>query len=60
MVMKLCSYFEYRFNLDPEEEHADSELWESLEIAQLKHIVTDLPDGLSKYLCEVSHCLFLL
>ncbi|XP_072027511.1 ATP-binding cassette sub-family C member 9-like isoform X2 [Amphiura filiformis] len=41
-----------RFNLDPEGDHPDSELWESLEIAQLKHIVTALPNGLDSFVSE--------
>ncbi|XP_072027512.1 ATP-binding cassette sub-family C member 9-like [Amphiura filiformis] len=41
-----------RFNLDPEGDHPDSELWESLEIAQLKHIVTSLANGLDSFVSE--------
>ena len=39
----------YRFNLDPEGNHLDNELWEALEIAQLKHIVTGLQNGLGQF-----------
>ncbi|KAJ8047635.1 ATP-binding cassette sub-family C member 9 [Holothuria leucospilota] len=41
-----------RFNLDPFNERTDDELWESLEIAQLKKVVTDLPDGLDGLVTE--------
>ncbi|XP_035660618.1 ATP-binding cassette sub-family C member 8-like isoform X5 [Branchiostoma floridae] len=38
-----------RFNLDPEEDSDDDELWRALEIAQLKDVVTDLPSKLGKW-----------
>ncbi|XP_070559237.1 ATP-binding cassette sub-family C member 9-like isoform X2 [Ptychodera flava] len=38
-----------RFNLDPESTKDDVELWEALEIAQLKEIVAELPDKLGYY-----------
>ncbi|XP_059829929.1 ATP-binding cassette sub-family C member 8 isoform X2 [Hypanus sabinus] len=41
-----------RFNLDPERKCTDSILWESLEIAQLKHVVKALPGGLDAIVTE--------
>ncbi|XP_038663728.1 ATP-binding cassette sub-family C member 8 isoform X3 [Scyliorhinus canicula] len=41
-----------RFNLDPEKKCTDSVLWESLEIAQLKHVVKALPGGLDAIVTE--------
>ncbi|XP_067849959.1 ATP-binding cassette sub-family C member 8 isoform X2 [Heptranchias perlo] len=41
-----------RFNLDPERKCTDSVLWESLEIAQLKHVVKALPGGLDATVTE--------
>ncbi|XP_072448331.1 ATP-binding cassette sub-family C member 8 isoform X4 [Chiloscyllium punctatum] len=41
-----------RFNLDPEKKCTDSVLWESLEIAQLKHVVKSLPGGLDAIVTE--------
>ncbi|GCB78590.1 hypothetical protein scyTo_0017756, partial [Scyliorhinus torazame] len=41
-----------RFNLDPEKKCTDSVLWESLEIAQLKHVVKALPGGLDATVTE--------
>ncbi|XP_069754521.1 ATP-binding cassette sub-family C member 8 isoform X2 [Narcine bancroftii] len=41
-----------RFNLDPEKKCTDSTLWESLEIAQLKHVVKALPGGLDATVTE--------
>ncbi|XP_032894884.1 ATP-binding cassette sub-family C member 8 isoform X2 [Amblyraja radiata] len=41
-----------RFNLDPEKKCTDSILWESLEIAQLKHLVKALPGGLDATVTE--------
>ena len=38
-----------RFNLDPEDKVSDWELWRSLEIAQLKSVVTELPNQLGKF-----------
>ena len=35
-----------RFNLDPEQLKSDEELWQALEIAQLKSTVTSLPGKL--------------
>ena len=35
-----------RFNLDPFEQHNDTQLWKTLEIAHLKAFVTTLPGGL--------------
>ncbi|KAK3795110.1 hypothetical protein RRG08_028311 [Elysia crispata] len=40
-----------RFNIDPFGNHTDSEIWTTLENAQLKSFVSELPGGLS-YLCE--------
>ncbi|GFS26380.1 multidrug resistance-associated protein 1, partial [Elysia marginata] len=40
-----------RFNIDPFEGHTDDEIWTTLENAQLKTFVSELPGGLS-YLCE--------
>eukprot|EP00058_Branchiostoma_floridae_P002183 XP_002587671.1 hypothetical protein BRAFLDRAFT_92715 [Branchiostoma floridae] len=41
-----------RFNLDPEEDSDDEELWRALEIAQLKDVVTDLPSKLDEMVTE--------
>ncbi|XP_078621139.1 ATP-binding cassette sub-family C member 9-like [Branchiostoma floridae x Branchiostoma japonicum] len=41
-----------RFNLDPEENSDDEELWRALEIAQLKDVVTDLPSKLDEMVTE--------
>ncbi|XP_035660614.1 ATP-binding cassette sub-family C member 8-like isoform X1 [Branchiostoma floridae] len=41
-----------RFNLDPEEDSDDDELWRALEIAQLKDVVTDLPSKLDEMVTE--------
>ena len=38
----------HRGNLDPLKEKSDHELWESLEIAQLKDVVAELEGGLGK------------
>ncbi len=35
-----------RYNLDPEGEKTDDEVWKALEIAQLKPIITALPSQL--------------
>ena len=35
-----------RRNLDPESKRTDQELWEALEIAQLKEVVSELDNGL--------------
>ncbi|XP_012946646.1 multidrug resistance-associated protein 1 [Aplysia californica] len=40
-----------RFNIDPFGTHTDDEIWATLENAQLKTFVSELPGGLS-YLCE--------
>lgn len=40
-----------RFNLDPFDKHSDSELWEALEMAEMKDHVSTLP---GKLLEEVS------
>ncbi len=39
-------------NLDPSESMSDTELWDALEIAQLKNVVTDLQDGLDFQVSE--------
>ncbi|XP_078700800.1 ATP-binding cassette sub-family C member 9-like isoform X2 [Branchiostoma floridae x Branchiostoma belcheri] len=41
-----------RFNLDPEDNVSDWELWRSLEIAQLKSVVTELPNQLDEMVTE--------
>ncbi|XP_078620680.1 ATP-binding cassette sub-family C member 9-like [Branchiostoma floridae x Branchiostoma japonicum] len=41
-----------RFNLDPEDKVSDWELWRSLEIAQLKSVVTELPNQLDEMVTE--------
>ncbi|XP_069777327.1 ATP-binding cassette sub-family C member 8-like isoform X2 [Narcine bancroftii] len=41
-----------RFNLDPYSKHSDEELWEVLEVAQLKLMVSELPEGLSALVAE--------
>ncbi|XP_071961323.1 ATP-binding cassette sub-family C member 9-like [Antedon mediterranea] len=41
-----------RFNLDPDGIHSDRELWEALEIAQLKRIVAELGTGLDSPVFE--------
>ncbi|XP_038620255.1 ATP-binding cassette sub-family C member 8 isoform X2 [Tachyglossus aculeatus] len=41
-----------RFNLDPEKKCTDSNLWEALEIAQLKPVVKALPGGLDATVTE--------
>lgn len=38
-----------RENLDPLSEYEDRELWNVLEIAQIKNVVASHPEGLSKY-----------
>uniref|UniRef100_UPI00398F0A29 ATP-binding cassette sub-family C member 8-like isoform X2 n=1 Tax=Pristiophorus japonicus TaxID=55135 RepID=UPI00398F0A29 len=43
-----------RFNLDPESVHSDEEVWETLEIAQLKPLVSELPEGLNTLMAEGS------
>ncbi len=40
--------FCYRYNLDPERQKTDDEVWKALEIAQLKPIITALPSQLGK------------
>ncbi|XP_077998555.1 ATP-binding cassette sub-family C member 9-like [Glandiceps talaboti] len=41
-----------RYNLDPESERSDDELWEALEIAQLKEVVIDLDKQLDADVSE--------
>ncbi|XP_078620823.1 ATP-binding cassette sub-family C member 9-like isoform X1 [Branchiostoma floridae x Branchiostoma japonicum] len=41
-----------RFNLDPEENSDDEELWKALEIAQLKTVVSDMPSKLDEMVTE--------
>ncbi|XP_033096664.1 ATP-binding cassette sub-family C member 8-like [Anneissia japonica] len=41
-----------RFNLDPDSFHSDKELWEALEIAQMKKVVADLGSGLDSPVFE--------
>ncbi|XP_067888123.1 ATP-binding cassette sub-family C member 9-like [Heterodontus francisci] len=43
-----------RFNLDPDSVHSDEELWEMLEVAQLKPLVSELPEGLNTLMAEGS------
>ncbi|XP_043545107.1 ATP-binding cassette sub-family C member 9-like isoform X1 [Chiloscyllium plagiosum] len=43
-----------RFNLDPDLVHSDEELWEALEVAQLKSMVSELPEGLNTLMTEGS------
>ncbi|XP_067836532.1 ATP-binding cassette sub-family C member 9-like isoform X2 [Heptranchias perlo] len=43
-----------RFNLDPNSVHSDEKLWEMLEAAQLKPLVSDLPEGLNTLMAEGS------
>jgi len=38
--------FQFRFNLDPTEEHTDEEIWRSLSHANLKDLISSYPDGL--------------
>jgi ABC-type multidrug transport system fused ATPase/permease subunit len=47
-----CLYFLvlYRENLDPQSLYTDEELWRSLELAQLKDVVTSLPGCLGMLL----------
>ena len=37
-----------RFNLDPDNTKTDEDLWDAIEIAQLKSVVTQLEGGLGK------------
>ncbi|XP_041458076.1 ATP-binding cassette sub-family C member 9-like isoform X2 [Lytechinus variegatus] len=41
-----------RFNLDPEKRRTDTEIWDALEIAQLKKLVSDLPNSLDSMVYE--------
>eukprot|EP00057_Strongylocentrotus_purpuratus_P008604 XP_011663078.1 PREDICTED: ATP-binding cassette sub-family C member 9 isoform X1 [Strongylocentrotus purpuratus] len=41
-----------RFNLDPEERQSDADIWEALEVAQLKELVRDLPNNLDSLVHE--------
>ncbi|XP_042187623.1 ATP-binding cassette sub-family C member 9 [Callorhinchus milii] len=43
-----------RFNLDPESDHSDEELWEVLQIAQLDQFVSELPEKLDSFIAESS------
>ena len=40
--------FQHRYNLDPEGMKSDDDIWKSLEIAQLKHLITQLPSRLGE------------
>lgn len=35
-----------RFNVDPSEEHTDTDVWSALELAHLKNYIETLPDRL--------------
>ena len=37
-----------RYNLDPEKQRTDNELWHSLEISQLRETVSQMPKGLGE------------
>ncbi|CAH1248229.1 ABCC9 [Branchiostoma lanceolatum] len=41
-----------RFNLDPMDSRSDQELWDALAAAQLKKVVSDLPEGLDSVVSE--------
>ncbi|XP_066268189.1 ATP-binding cassette sub-family C member 9-like isoform X2 [Branchiostoma lanceolatum] len=41
-----------RFNLDPMDSRSDQELWDALVAAQLKGVVSDLPEGLDSVVSE--------
>ncbi|XP_066269391.1 ATP-binding cassette sub-family C member 9-like [Branchiostoma lanceolatum] len=41
-----------RFNLDPMDSRSDQELWDALAAAQLKGVVSDLPEGLDSVVSE--------
>ncbi|XP_078584948.1 ATP-binding cassette sub-family C member 9-like [Branchiostoma floridae x Branchiostoma japonicum] len=41
-----------RFNLDPLDSRSDQELWDALAAAQLKGVVSDLPEGLDSVVSE--------
>ncbi|XP_072323664.1 ATP-binding cassette sub-family C member 9-like isoform X2 [Scyliorhinus torazame] len=43
-----------RFNLDPDLVHSDEELWKTLEVAQLKSVVSELPERLNTLMTEGS------
>ena len=44
----LTLLYTFRQNLDPEVNRSDEELWNALEIAQLKDVVLALPEGIGK------------
>jgi len=39
--------FVHRKNLDPLSQHSDQEIWNALELSQIKDIVASHPEGLS-------------
>ena len=41
--LEKSSLFHNRYNLDPESERTDDDLWNSLEISQLKDTVNQMP-----------------
>ncbi|XP_066953710.1 ATP-binding cassette sub-family C member 9-like [Macrobrachium rosenbergii] len=41
-----------RFNLDPQEQHPDEHLWQALETAQLKTLISSMPNGLNSEVAE--------
>ena len=41
-----------RYNLDPCKEYSDDRLWEVIGQVQLKHVITQLPEGLSAQVAE--------
>lgn len=41
-----------RFNLDPYSIHSDKELWDALEVAQLKPLVSELPERLNALIAD--------
>ena len=48
LIYNLSSNIKNRENIDPEGVKSDTELWEALEKAQLKRVVTELEAGLGK------------
>ena len=51
-----CNCVPFRSNLDPHESKSDDDLWQALEIAQLKSVVIESPCGLGKIL-KTTFCL---
>ena len=39
---------QYRYNLDPDGMKSDDDIWKSLEIAQLKNLISQLPSRLGE------------